>query len=197
MAQLRMKPVVVLDCDDFPSTCRIIEGGPRFPLQICASLNSKISLLASDFIIPATHEKQLARGLIGWSRKLSMGLIISLSLSSQKEYAGKFEKIGGDIRAAYSTESAKQRIIQSRTDVISNGIMDGLSAALLTEGSWNNFDVIALQVGLDSASPKEIAERTIQAIDIILPEVKFDSNFVQITEQLEPDLSEGSTGLEE
>jgi predicted ATP-grasp superfamily ATP-dependent carboligase len=194
--QLKMKPIVVLECDDFPSSCSIVDGRPQFPLLIYAAINSKLSILTSDFLVPTTHEKQLARGLISWSKKQSMALIISISLSSQERNSEGNEKIGSDIFTAYSTESAKQRIIQSRTDLISKGVVDGVPAALLTEGTWNNFDVIAIQI-TPPASPKEIAERTIEALDVILPEVKFDCEAAQMNEKLELGLSDSSTPVGE
>jgi predicted ATP-grasp superfamily ATP-dependent carboligase len=195
--QLKMKPIVVIDCDDFPSNCRIAQGGPRFPVQICASLNSKVSALLSDFVIPETHEKQLARGLIGWCKKQSMALIITFTASNQSRNAERIGGSAGDVSAAYSTENAKHRIAQSRTDMIQNGILEGVPAALLTEGSWNNFDVIALQITPQIGTPKEIAEKTIQALDVVLPEVKFESEAARFDERLELDLSKGSSSLGE
>src|SRR5579863_6232668 len=111
--QLKMKPVVVLDSDDFISECRIKEGRPDFPLQIYASMSSKLSLIASDFVIPKTHEKQLARGLIGWARKQSIALIMAMS-PLDESFA---TKQGPEVSAAFSTQSAKERLAQSRTDL--------------------------------------------------------------------------------
>jgi predicted ATP-grasp superfamily ATP-dependent carboligase len=188
--QLKMKPIVVLDCDDFPSTVKVTEGKPSFPAQIYSSINSKISLAASDFVIPRTHEKQLARGLIAWAKKQSIGLIISFGCMRQFTERGReSEEITTDISAAYSTESARQRIAQSGIEFIEDGSITGLAGALLSEGLWNNVDVLALQIKTESSTNRQIVERTIQAIDIVLPEVKFDISMIETRDKIEVDLN--------
>jgi predicted ATP-grasp superfamily ATP-dependent carboligase len=195
--QLKMKPIVVLDCDDFPSTVKVIEGKPSFPAQIYSSLNSKISIATSDFVIPRIHEKQLARGLIGWSRKKSIGLIISFSNMRQIPMKSREEKeTSTDISAAYSTESARLRISQSRIDFVEYGSILGLAGALLSEGLWNNIDVLALQIKTESSTIKQIVERTIQAIDVVLPEVKFDIGLIEPRGKIELDMNEDPASLE-
>ncbi len=196
--QLKMKPIVVFDCDDFPSTVKVIEGKPNFPAQIYSSLNSKICIATSDFVIPRTHEKQLARGLIGWTKKQSIGLIISFSDMRQSHIktGEKKEATATDISAAYSTESAKQRIAQSGIDFVEYGSISGLAGALLSEGLWNNVDVLALQIKTESSTIKQIVERTIQAIDIVLPEVKFDISSVETRDKIELDLSGDRANIE-
>ena len=193
IAQLKMSPIVVIDCEDFPSFTQIVSGKPNFPVQIYSSVNSKISLLKSDFTIPKTHEKALARGLIAWVRKQSIGLIITLTPLGSSE--GKSDD-NRESSAAFSTESSRLRIVQSRIDLIKNGYVDGFSAALLTEGSFVNMDVIALQLQAHGSSPKEIAEKSIQAIDVAIPEAKFDAGSLQLIETLDPRPSEGSTSIE-
>jgi hypothetical protein len=124
-----------------------------------------------------------------------MALIISFGLVNQDRGSSEQNNANaGDILAAFSTESARRRILQSRTDLIPNGVLEGLPAALLAEGSWNNFDVIAMLIRA-SISPKDIAERTIQAVDVIIPEVKFESDSVRHAEKLELGLSDGSNGV--
>lgn len=195
--QLKMKPVVVLDCDDFPSTVKVIEGKPSFPAQIYSSLNSKISIATSDFIIPRTHQKQLARGLIGWTKKQSLGLIISFSNMRQYSIRSLGDEVATtDISAAYSTESAKQRIAQSRIDFVEYSSISGLAGALLCEGLWNNVDVLALQIKTESSTIKQIVDRTIQVIDIVLPEVKFDIALIESRDKIELDLSGDSANIE-
>jgi predicted ATP-grasp superfamily ATP-dependent carboligase len=187
-----MKPIVMLDCDDFSARIRVSNGKPNSSLQLFSSMNSKISILASDFAIPNTHEKQLARGLVAWAKKQTVALIITMSAAPSGR--GDLESLrtpSQDFLAAYSTESARQRIIQSKTDFIENGSIDGLSAALLIEGLWSNLDVIALQISTSERSSSEVAARTVQAIDLIIPEVKFDTTNFTITESLPLGLSKG------
>ena len=184
--QLHMKPVVALDCDDFPSVSLIVEGRPNFPIQIFASMNSKLCMLTSDSVIPKTHEKQLARGLVAWAKKQSLALVVTMN-ASEKE---------GEISAAFSTESSKQRIIQSKTDLMEKGSFEGLASALLNEGAWSSLDVIALKIRTDSISPQEIAEKTLQAIDIVIPEVKFDMTSILDLQKPELGVSGSSTSIE-
>ncbi|MHB1908181.1 MAG: PAC2 family protein [Nitrososphaerales archaeon] len=186
--QLRMKPVVALDCDDFPSVSLIVDGRTNFPIQIFASMNAKLCMLTSDIVIPATHEKQLARGLIAWAKKQSLALIVTMNASEKEKE--------GEISAAFSTESSKQRIIQSKTDLMEKGSFCGLASALLNEGAWSSLDVIALKIRTDSISPEEIAEKTLQAIDVVIPEVKFDMTSMLDLQKPELGLSGSSTSFE-
>jgi predicted ATP-grasp superfamily ATP-dependent carboligase len=67
--QFKMKPVVVLDCDEFSFSVSHRRRRAPVPIQIYASMTCKLSVLKADVKIPSSHEKQLARGLIGWSVK--------------------------------------------------------------------------------------------------------------------------------
>lgn len=196
MEQLKMKRVVVLDCDDFPSSVRIANGETHYPLQICASPDSKVSIVTSELPIPVTHERQLARGLIAWARKQSIALIVTL-YSRVLSADGVGEASASiDVCAAYSTESARQRIYHSKIELVENGSVDGLAAALLSEGSWNNFDVIALQITTGEFSHNSVVERSIQAIDVVLPEVKFDTSSLGMAENLDLGSAKGPASIE-
>jgi uncharacterized protein len=64
---------------------------------------------------------------------------------------------------------------KSGVHVLEFGVVPGISGALLNEGRWSNFDLIALLVEAYQGIPDaKAAAAVVEAIDALLPQIKLD-----------------------
>jgi predicted ATP-grasp superfamily ATP-dependent carboligase len=167
--ELNMEQIAILESDQFPSICTIVDGKPSFPMRVYSNQSSKLAVIVSDFIPGASIEKSLGKSIVSWAKSKSIALILTFYQVSPPE-------IGIDLGAACSTKTAKMRLEQSRIDLVNSVRITGLPAVLLNEGNWLNMDVISLilQSVHSGKHSSSVAERLVQGIDILLPEIKFD-----------------------
>jgi uncharacterized protein len=87
--------------------------------------------------------------------------------------AGRSEKLL--IHGVGTTDRARQMIRDHGLHVLEFGVVPGVSGALLNEGRWNNFDLIALLVEAYQDVPDaKAAAAMVEAIDDLLPQIKID-----------------------
>jgi predicted ATP-grasp superfamily ATP-dependent carboligase len=179
--ELNMEQIAVLECDLFPSISVIADGKPNFPMRVYANQSSKIAVIVSDFVPNPVSERSLGKAIISWAKSKSVALIVT-------SYQVAPHEIGIDIGAACSTNTARLRLEQSRIDRLDSVRIAGLPAILLNEGNWLNMDVISfvLQSAPSSEPSHYVAERIVQGIDVLLPEIKFDMRKLYSAKSIEP-----------
>jgi uncharacterized protein len=178
--QLNMEQIAVIESDSFPVISTVYKSKPHFPMRVYANQSSKISVIISDFTPNQVVTRSLGKSLISWAKNKSIALIIT-------SYQVPTHELRSDVGAACSTTNARLRVEQSRIDQIDFVRLAGLPAVLLNEGNWMGMDVIALVLQASTSTRKEptVAERIVQGIDVLLPEIKFDMGKLYATSQAE------------
>lgn len=187
ISNLKLDQVAAIDSAWFPPLSMIYAGKPKFPGRIYASTQHKIAVCLSEFTPPPYLDRFIAKTILAWAREQKCSLVITpCGVPMLEERAsGRSEKLV--IYGVGTTDLARQKLMDSEIHTLEFGVVPGISGALLNEGRWNNFDVIALLVEAYHDIPDAKAAAAIaEAIDDLLPQIRLDvSPLYREAEQIE------------
>jgi len=175
ISNLNLDQVAALDSPFFPPLSMIYAEKPKFPARIYASERHKVAVFLSEFT-PSTYlDRFIAKAILSWAQEHKCRLIISpcgvpMIEGEEPDRPQKLQVYG-----VGTTDRARQILRDNKISVLEFGVVPGISGALLNEGRWNGFDVLALLVEAYEKIPDPKAAATaVETIDRILPEIELD-----------------------
>jgi predicted ATP-grasp superfamily ATP-dependent carboligase len=147
----------------------------RRPHQVVlwAICSWRIAVFLSEFTPALYLDRFIAREILAWSRDQKCSLVVSSCGVPTLEERPSTEKLL--VRGVGTTERARQMLREAEIRIPESGVVPGISGALLNEGRWNNFDLIALLVNAYQGIPDaKAAGAVVEAIDKLLPQIKLD-----------------------
>jgi uncharacterized protein len=186
MSSVQNQLVSVLESPSFPPISTVRSGIANSPVRIYANEELRISFLISELNLNQSLYYDVSRTILRWAKENECELVISSeSLSTQKTTKemkhSRKERQPHNLYGAASTESAKQRIIDSNITALElyNGSVTGIPALLLNEGARTDFDVIVLLGKLPIKSSEYRAAAAVsQAIMKLVPGLTCDTKFL-------------------
>jgi uncharacterized protein len=185
MSSVQNQLVSVLESPSFPPISTVRSGIANSPVRIYANEELRISFLISELNLNHSLYYDVSRTILRWAKENGCELVISsgsLSTSDTKEMKhSRKERQPHNLYGAASTESAKQRIIDSNITALElyNGAVNGIPALLLNEGARTDFDVIVLLGKLPIKSSEYRAAAAVsQAIMKLVPGLTCDTKFL-------------------
>jgi uncharacterized protein len=185
MSSVQNQLVSVLESPSFPPVSTVRSGIANSPVRIYANEELRISFLISELNLNQSLYYDVSRTILRWAKENGCELVISsgsLSTSDTKEMKhSRKERQPHNLYGAASTESAKQRIIDSNITALElyNGAVNGIPALLLNEGARTDFDVIVLLGKLPIKSSEYRAAAAVsQAIMKLVPGLTCDTKFL-------------------
>jgi len=185
MSSVQNQLVSVLESPSFPPISTVRSGIANSPVRIYANEKLRISFLISELNLNQSLYYDVSRTILHWAKENECELVISSgSLSTQDTKEMKHsskERQPHNLYGAASTESAKQRIIDSNITALKlyNGFVTGIPALLLNEGARTNFDVIVFLGKLPIKSSEYRAAAAVsQAIMKLVPGLTCDTKFL-------------------
>jgi uncharacterized protein len=185
MSSVQNQLVSVLESPSFPPVSTVRSGIANSPVRIYANEELRISFLIPELNLNQSLYYDVSRTILRWAKENGCELVISsgsLSTSDTKEMKhSRKERQPHNLYGAASTESAKQRIIDSNITALElyNGAVNGIPALLLNEGARTDFDVIVLLGKLPIKSSEYRAAAAVsQAIMKLVPGLTCDTKFL-------------------
>lgn len=173
ISSLNLDQIAAIDSPWFPPVSMIYAEKPKFPGRIYASAQHKIAVFLSEFTPALYLDRFIARAILAWARDQKCSLVVSPCGVPTLEERPSTEKLL--VHGVGTTERARQMLREAGIHVLEFGVVPGISGALLNEGRWNNFDLIALLVEAYQGIPDaKAAGAVVEAIDELLPQIKLD-----------------------
>jgi uncharacterized protein len=152
---------------------------PKFPARIYAKEDPKIGVFISEFTPPPLIHRPIARKLLEWAEEMGCKRIVCTEgLPIPKNDDPVNEDVPRDVKVygIGSTDNARKELEKVGVELLETGMIYGVSAVLLNEGRWKNFDVITLLAEAREDIPDALAaSKILQAFDKLLPEIKIDT----------------------
>ena len=174
ISSLKLDQIAAMDSAWFPPVSMIYAHKPKFPARIYASERHKIAVCLSEFT-PSTYlDRFIAKSILSWAQEQKCSLVITPAGVPILEHSPERpEKLF--LQGVGTTELTRQKLNEAKIHLLEFGAVPGISGALLNEGRWNNFDVIALLVEAYHEIPDARAAAVIvEAIDKLLPQIQLD-----------------------
>ncbi|MFZ1877437.1 MAG: PAC2 family protein [Nitrososphaeraceae archaeon] len=186
MSSVQNQLVSVLESPSFPPISTVRSGIANSPVRIYANEKLRISFLISELNLNHSLYYDVSRTILCWAKENECELVISSGSLSTQETTKEMkhtrkERQPHNLYGAASTESAKQRIIDSNITALElyNGSVTGIPALLLNEGARTDFDVIVLLGKLPIKSSEYRAAAAVwQAIMKLVPGLTCDTKFL-------------------
>jgi len=175
ISSLDLDQIAAIDSPWFPPVSMVYAEKPKFPGRIYASVQHKITVFLSEFTPAPYLDRFIAKAILGWAREQKCSLVISPCgvPMLERRVPGRREKLS--IHGVGTTERARQMLRDSGIHVLEFGAIPGISGALLNEGRWSDFDLIALLVEAYQGIPDaKAAAAVVEAIDQLLPQISLD-----------------------
>lgn len=175
ISSLKLDQIAAMDSAWFPPVSMIYAEKPKFPARIYASARDKIAVCLSEFTPSIYLDRFIARSILSWAREQKCSMVISPCgvpiLKDPRRKPLETPMIHG----VGATEPARKKLREASIHLLEFGAVPGVSGALLNEGRWSNFEVIALLVEAYQEIPDaRAAAAAVEAIDKILPQIEVD-----------------------
>jgi uncharacterized protein len=175
ISSLKLDQIAAMDSAWFPPVSMIYAQKPKFPARIYARAQDKIAVCLSEFTPSVYLDRFIARSILSWTREQKCSMVISPCGVPILEDHGRKRPETLMIHGVGATEAARKRLREADIHLLEFGAVPGVSGALLNEGRWNNFEVIALLVEAYQEIPDaRAAAAAVEAIDRILPQIELD-----------------------
>ena len=176
---LKLDQICAFDSDVFPPTSVIYASKPKFPARIYASNQHKIGVFLTEFTPLPTMARPIAIKLINWCKEQKIRRIISmegLPMEVECKPGESIEKIKTKVFGVGSSDKARKELKNANIKSIETGIIHGVSAILLNEGRWKNYDIITLLAEACVNLPDSIAAaKILETVDKLIPEIKIET----------------------
>jgi uncharacterized protein len=157
----------------------IYASKPKFPARIYASNQYKIGVFLTEFTPLPTMARSIAIKLIDWCKEQKIRRIISmegLPMDVECKSGESIEQIKTKVFGVGSTDTARKELKDAKIELIETGIIHGVSAVLLNEGRWKNYNVITVLAEACINLPDSIAAaKILEAVDKLIPEIKIET----------------------
>lgn len=176
---LKMEVMGALLHDDYPPVAVIrdgqaqpavrIYGGERVcePGGVC----SQVGVVTSELPLSSSMAHQTARAILEFCRHNKSRQIVTIEGINAAE-----EPEDDTVYGVGSSSKMKKMLKRLKVEPIENGMVGGLSGALLAEGSLANFDVMCLlgEVFAENIPDARAAARVVGVLAKMLPELSLD-----------------------
>ena len=160
--KLGMKGIGYIESDAFPPIAAIHGAVPMFPARIYKNEKYKIVLFMSEFTIPPNAVNQLSEEMLAFTRKYGISKIVSVGgMPTQKP--------AESVYLASNDQSMVKKASGNEVKPIQEGVVAGVSAALLTKSGIYNIPAIDILVEVNAGfmDPK-YAEKAINVLNKLL-----------------------------
>lgn len=163
-----MDQVAFVDSSYFPPVAFVYGSKPRYPARVYVEEGMKLAVFLSEFNIPATLSRPVAKMMIDWAMRNGISTVLS-TLSIPAEVNGiKIYGVG-------STERARNMLSSAGIEQLSYGVVPGIPGVLLCEGRWSNFDVVVLIAVTNEQTPLFlVAASLLETLNALIPDLKLD-----------------------
>lgn len=176
---LKLDQICAFDSEAFPPTSVIYASKPKFPARIYASNKHKIGVFLTEFTPLPTMVRSIAIKLMDWCNEQKIRRIISmegLPLDVECKPGESIENIKTNVFGVGSTDKARKELKDAKIESIETGIIHGVSAVLLNEGRWKNYDIITILAEACINLPDSMAAaKILEAVDKLIPEIKIET----------------------
>jgi uncharacterized protein len=175
ISSLKLDQVAAMDSPWFPPVSMIYAEKPKFPARIYASAEIKIAVCVSEFTPSIYLDRFIARSILSWAREQKCSMVITPCGLPILKDGGPKRPEAPMIRGVGATEPSRKTLREAKIHLLEFGAVPGVSGALLNEGRWSNFEVIALLVEAYHEIPDaRAAAVAVEAIDKMLPQIEVD-----------------------
>jgi len=176
---LKLDQICAFDSEAFPPTSMIYASKPKFPARIYASNKYKIGVFLTEFTPLPTMARSIAMKLMEWCKEQKIRRIVSMEglPSDIACIPGEpMEKMKTKVFGIGSTDKARKELKDVKIESLETGMIYGVSAVLLNEGRWKNYDVITILAEACINLPDSLAAaKIIEAVDRLIPEIKIET----------------------
>jgi uncharacterized protein len=177
--QLKLKRIGTFSSERFMPTAVINEGVPSPPVRMfgtkraCApnDLCNEIIVIMSEIPIPMDMVKSMTLAILKWCEEKNINIIMALEGANSQLLPDQEP----NIYAVGTTEKANELITKHEIEKLNEGMVGGVSGALLYEGEEHNRDVVCLLSEANPQLPGAMgAAKFVEIISRMLPELKID-----------------------
>lgn len=147
----------IIDSPEFPPLSIVNQYTPQFPARLHVNRNLKVAFFVSEFNIYPAFQSVMARTILNWALENECKMIISASgLVTNESPEGNVGQTMTDehpIFAVASTRSGLDIIKHHGFVPLRAGLIRGIPATLLNEGSLAEQDVIVLLANTMTDAP--------------------------------------------
>ena len=170
---LQVDQVTALDSADFPSLSMVYAKKPKFPARVYASQDPKLAIFICEMPLPMATHRPVALALLQWAKDHGCRQVVPLEglpVDPESPTAGD-----GSVWGVGSTDRARAELEKRGIPQLETGMIAGVTAVLLNEGRWLNFDVLALLAEARAGMPDaRAAVSLVRALDQLLPEIEIE-----------------------
>lgn len=177
--QLKLKRVGTFNSDRFVPTAVINDGVPSPPVRMFGSkrecapdeLCNEIIVIMTELPIPMDMVKPMSDAILNWCKEKNTNVIVALEGANTQLPPDEEPKI----YAVGTTDLAKELIEKHKLEGLMEGMVGGVSGALLYEGEEKKKDVLCLLAEANVQLPGAMgAAKMVEIIGRMLPELKID-----------------------
>jgi uncharacterized protein len=177
--QLKLKRIGTFSSDRYMPTAVINEGIPSPPVRMfgtkrdCApdELCNEIIVIMSELPLPVDMIKPTTDAILNWCESKNINMIVTLEGANSQFLPEQEPKIYG----VGTTQKAKDLISKHEIEHLLEGMVGGVSGALLYEGEAAKKDVVCLLAEANAQLPGAMgAAKIVEIIGKMLPEIKID-----------------------
>jgi predicted ATP-grasp superfamily ATP-dependent carboligase len=175
----------VIHSPDLPPASVIIDSLPNPPIRVHG--DSSVGIVVSEFPSPQILLTPLAEGILDWAGKRKSGLVVVVEgiLKRQEEAEGEEveedkAKEGDVVQEAVigiaATPEAKKLLESKSVPLLEDGIVGGLSAALLNAACIRDVPLVVLFATANRSDYPDhgAAARILEDLNKLLPSLKID-----------------------
>lgn len=157
-----------------PPATVIIDSFPNPSVRIHG--DGTMATLVSEFPPPLELIAPMAAKILDWTAKQGSGLVVAVEgILGKKEQAGSTEN-RESVLGIPSNPAAKQQLQKAGIQLLEEGIVGGVTAALLNEAAARDVPLVVLfAMAADEDLPDHgAAARLLESINLLLPNLKID-----------------------
>jgi len=191
--QLKLPKIGCITSRYFPVTSIIREGAPNHPVRIYG--DNRLVVFLSEFRPPAQLVMPIVQEILDWSKEQGCDPIISAEGLPVPE--------GQDLKdinvyGVASGERGRKMLEEKKINILSEGIITGISGVLLNEGLRQDREVLCVIADAHEAYPDaRSAAKIVEAIDDLLPQIKLDTKpLYEEAERMEKEIKEALSRIQ-
>jgi uncharacterized protein len=176
----------VIRSPDLPPAAVVIDSLPNPPIRVHG--DASVAIVVSEFPSPQVLLTPLAEGILDWASKKKTGLIVVVEgiLRRQEEEAEgekpeeakdkESEEVQEAVIGIPATPEAKALLEKMSIPLLEDGIVGGLSAALLNAACIRNMPLVVLFATANRTDYPDhgAAARILEDLNRLLPSLKID-----------------------
>ncbi len=166
--------IAAVRSDYLPPATVIIDSLPNPSVRVHA--NGTMATLVSEFAPPLELIMPLASSILDWTQSKKTGLVVAVEGILGKKEQGEGSKETEIVLGIPSTLEAKTLLEKAKIQMLGEGIVGGITAALLNEASLRKLPLVVL---FAMATEEELpdhgaAARLLESLNKLLPNLRID-----------------------